>query len=265
MQQPSMSHIDTKEIRWYKTRTAIAGLFLLAIGVLYIGVILPIANVAPPQNYRFPFSFETSIYVAVLAILAIHFFYRLAKPAGVPVREKPVGASEVLGMVFRAAFMITLGGSYLTGAAIATPSLFVSLSSTPVLGSIIGQNVTAYADYLHTTFAGLIVAFGLAIVVLEILRLLVHKQTLSGWLGFGRYFEEKLLYWIIGIAVIIQGTFGLFLAGTFSSIGPYGLLGTNSYGFESLVRHIHGPMGALVFSLFFAAVYLRIRPEFHIR
>jgi hypothetical protein len=265
MQAPSVSHADTSSISWYKTRTVISGLFLLALAVLYIGIILPLANEVPPQNYRFPFSFETSIYVAVLAILGIHFFYRLARPAGVPAREKPVGPSEVLGMVFRSAFMIILGGSYITGAAVATPPLFAALSSAPVLGPIVGQNVTAYANYLHTTFAGLIVAFGLAIVVLELLRVFTHKESISGWLGFGRYFETKLVYWVVAIAVIIQGVLGLYLAGTFSSIGPYGLIGLNQYGFETLVRHIHGPMGAFVFSLFFASVYLRIRPEFHIR
>jgi hypothetical protein len=265
MQAPSMSHADTSKISWYKTRTVISGLFILALGVLYIGIILPLANEVPPGNYRFPFSFETSIYVAVLAILGIHFFYRVAMPAGVPPREKPVGASEVLGMVLRAAFMITLGGSYLTGAAIATPALFASLSTTPVIGAIVGSNVTLYADYLHTLFAGLIVAFGLALVVLEILRVFTHKQNVKEWLALGRYKEIKVLYWIIAIAVIIQGTLGLYLAGTFSSIGPYGLLGLNAYSFETLVRHIHGPLGAGVISLFFAALYFRIRPEFHIR
>lgn len=260
-----MSHVDTTKVSWYKTRTVISGLFILALAILYIGVILPLANELPPANYRFPFSFETSIYVSVLAILGIHFFYRLARPAEIPEREKPVGLTDVLGMIFRAAFMLTLGGSYLTGAAVATPPLFASLSSAPVLGAIIGQNVTLMANYLHTVFAGLIVAFGLAIVVLEILRVLTNKQSVSQWLGLGRYKEIKVLYWIIAIAVIIQGTLGLFLAGTFSSLGPYGLLGLNQYGFESLVRHIHGPLGAGVISLFFAAVYFRIRPEFHIR
>lgn len=265
MQTSAMSHVDTSSMSWYKTRTFIAGIFLVAIAVLYIGFILPIANTPAPQNYRFPFSFETSIYVAVLAILGIHFFFRLAKPASVPTRQNPVGLSEVLGMVLRAAFMITIGGSYLTGAMTATPTLFVSLSSTPVLGAIVGQNIVMFADNLHTTFAGLIVAFGLAIVVLEILRVVLHRQSVGNWLGIGRYPEAKILYWIVAIAVIIQGILGMYLAGTFSSIGPYGLIGLNQYGFESFVRHIHGPMGAFVFSLFFASVYMRIRPEFHIR
>ncbi|MGI0092038.1 MAG: hypothetical protein ACREBS_10040 [Nitrososphaerales archaeon] len=265
MQTPVASHVDTSGIKWYKSRTVIAGLFLVALAVLYIVVVLPIANTPSPQNYRFPFSFETSIYVGVLAILGIHFFYRLAKPADVPIRQNPVGKSEILGMALRTAFMITIGGSYLTGAMTATPNLFVSLTSAPVLGSIVGQNIMTFADYLHTSFAGLLIAFGLAIVVLEILRVILHKQRLGQWLAFGRYLETKTVYWIIAIAVIIQGALGLFLAGTISSIGPYGLLGLNQYGFETLVRHIHGPLGAFVFSMFFAAVYLRIRPEFHIR
>ena len=265
MQSPAMSHADTSNIKWYKTRTVIAGLFLAALAVLYIGVILPIANTPSPQNYRYPFSFETSIYVAALAILGIHFFYRLAKPSEVPPRQNPVGRSEVLGMILRAAFMLTIGGSYLTGAMTATPSLFAGLSSAPVLGSLVGQNILVFADFLHTTFAGLLVAFGLAIVVLEILRVATGKQRVSGWLGLGRYPETKVLYWIIAILVIAQGILGMYLAGTFSSIGPYGFLGLNQYSFETWVRHIHGPMGAVLISTFFAAVYLRIRPEFHIR
>ncbi len=265
MQTPTMAPADTTHIKWYKTRTVISGLLLLVFAVGYIGFILPADNAVAPLNYRFPFSFETNIYVVVLAILGIHWFYRLARPASIAPRTTPVGKVDVLLMVLRSAFCITIGGSYLTGAAIASPNLFAPISTMPVIGPIVGQSVAIFADYLHTTFAGLLVAFGLAMVVIEIIKVVMKKQTVADWLVKARYLENKIDYWILGIAVIIQGTLGLFLAGTFSSIGPYGLLGLNSYSFETLVRHIHGPFGAFVFIVMFAAVYLRVRPEFSIR
>ena len=257
-----MAHADTSHLKWYKTRTAISGLLLLAFGVLYIGVILPIANVSAPLNYRFPFSFETNIYVTVLALLGIHWFYRLARPASVSPRTNPVGKLDVLNMIFKSVFCLVVGGSYLTGAMVASPEVFAPITSIPM----VGPSVVIFANYLHTTFAGLLVAFGLAIIALELIKIFAVKQgTLGDWLFKARYRESKIVYWILGISVIIQGTLGMFLAGTFSSIGPYGLFGLNSYSFESLVRHIHGPFGAFVFITFFAAVYLRARPEFSIR
>jgi hypothetical protein len=80
--------------------------------------------------------------------------------------------------------------------------------------------------------------------------------------------EIKGFYWAIGICVIAQGILGLFLAGTFTPYGPYGMFGlsgSQSYGFEHVIRQIHGPLGALIFALFTNHIYLRIRPEWHVR
>lgn len=261
MQSPAMAPVETTSTKWYRTRTAISGIMLLAFGIAYIGIIAPADNVLAPQNYRFPFSFETSIYVIVVCSLAVHWFYRLARPAAVAQRENPVSKLDVLGMILRSGLVLTVCGSYLTGAMIASPQLFAPVTSF----SFVGLSVPIFADYLHTTFAGLDVAFVLAIVVFEILRIATKHGTIADWLAKPRYIETKITYWCMGIAVIIQGTLGLFLAGTFSSIGPYGLLGLNTYSFETLVRHIHGPFGAVVFMTVFAAVYFRARPEFSIR
>jgi len=262
---PVVTTTDTSNIKWYKTRTVLSGLLLLVFAIGYIGIIAQLDVATAPLNYRFPFSFETSIYVIVAASLGIHWLYRLAVPASVEPRSRPVGKLDLLNMIFKSAFCITIGGSYLSGAAIASPQLFASLSSAPIIGSIIGLSVPIFADYLHTTFAGLLVAFGLAIIVLEILKILTGHGTVAEWFAKPRYREAKVTYWFMAVLVIVQGSLGLFLAGTFSSIGPYGLIGLNAYSFETLVRHIHGPLGAAVFMSFFAAIYFRIRPEYSIR
>lgn len=261
MQSPSMAPPETTNLKWYRTRTAISGLLILGFAIGYIGIIAPADNVLAPGNYRFPFSFETSIYVIVACSLAVHWFYRLARPASVETRADPVSKLDVLGMVLKSALVVTILGSYLTGAMIASPQLFASITSI----SFVGQSVAIFANYIHTTFAGLLVAFVLAILVFEILRIVTKHGTIESWLAKPRYLETKITYWCMGVAVIIQGTLGLFLAGTFSSIGPYGLLGLNTYSFETLVRHIHGPFGAVVFMTVLAAVYFRVRPEFSIR
>jgi len=249
------------EMKWFKTRTAISGILLLVLAVFYIAIVLPVASAyTSPANYRFPFSFEANIYVAVLGLLAIHWLYRLIKRGSVPMRNHPVERMEVLGMFLRGAFVLCVGGSYFTGTMIATPEVFAPL--LPV--SIVGISVPIFANYIHSIFAALLIGLGIAIVVYELVRIAIHKGTLREWLVSARYRENKILYWIFGIAVIIQGTLGLFLLGTISPIGPFGLIGSNSYAFETLVRHIHGPWGAVLISLFFAQVYFRARPEFRI-
>ena len=208
-----------------------------------------------------PFSFITLIYAVDLAVLSIDFFYKLVRPSRTPVAESQVGKSDVLGMILRSGFMVVLGGSYLTGAAVSTPTVFSPLVPT----WLVGQSVPIFADYLHSLFASLIIGFGVAIVVFEVAKILLHKSTWTNWLVKARYPEIKVLYWLIAISVIVQGILGLFLLGTVSPIGPFAIVGSNSYAFESLIRHIHGPVGALIFALFSDAIYFRVRPEFSIR
>jgi hypothetical protein len=255
---------QTQERRWYWTRTIVAGLILVGLAVLYFLLVLPVANAeVPPSNYRFPFSFITLIYAADLTILGVQFFYRIWRPAKTPPREKPVSKLDVLGMVIVSAFMLTVGGSYVSGAAVATPAVFAPiLNILPFLGS----DILSAANYFHSLFALLIIIFGVAIVVFEITKIAVHKSTWKDWLVKARYPEIKVFYWVFGIAVITQGVLGLFLLGTISPSGPWPfIVGNNSYAFETLIRHIHGPLGALVFALFTNHVYLRVRPEFSIR
>jgi hypothetical protein len=252
--------------RLYWARTILAGLILVGLALLYFVLVLPVANAAIiPSNYRWPFQFITIFYAIDLSVLGIEYIYRLgvrAKPP--PPRESPVGKSDVLGMVLRSGFMLILGGQYLTGAMISSPQVFQSAFNL-FPSSLVGVSVTIFADSLHTLFAGLIIAFGLAIIVFEITKIALHKSTWSNWLVKARYPQIKALYWLIAIVVIIQGTLGLFLAGTISSIGPFGLVGLNGYGFETWVRHIHGPLGAVTFALFTNHVYYRVRPEFRIK
>ena len=261
MQSPVLTQ-DVPKSTVYKARVVISGLFLIALGVLYFILVLPVAQAeVPPSNYRFPFSFITLIYAVDLAILAIDFFYKLAKPSKTHPAPTGVGKLDVLGMTLRSGFMLVLGGSYLTGAMVSTPTVFSPLAPT----WLVGESVPIFANYLHSLFASLIIIFGVAIVVFEVAKIFLHKSTWSNWLVKARFLEIKVLYWIIAIAVITQGILGLFLLGTISPIGPFALVGPNSYAFETLIRHIHGPMGALIFALFSDAIYFRLRPEFSIR
>ena len=57
------------------------------------------------------------------------------------------------------------------------------------------------------------------------------------------------------------------MLGTISPWGPspFPFVNNLAYAFETLLRHIHGPLGAGVFALFTNLIYLRLRPEFHVR
>jgi hypothetical protein len=244
----------------YGLRTGIAGIFLLAIPLVYLELVEPAtSSVQIFAGYRFPFSFETSFYILFFAAYAVHFAFRLVRPVTSVASDLMATTSwNYLGMGLRTVFLLLVAASYLTGAMIATPSIFSPLTS------ITGPTLE-FANFVHDTAAYLLITFGIAIVVYELVKISRKKSTFRSWLWSARYPEIKFMYWVIAIGVIAQGILGLFLLGTISPYGPFALVGNNSYSFESLVRHLHGPMGAVLISLFFGHVYLRIRPEYSVK
>ncbi len=261
MQTSSLARAPISQSKEHnRARTVISGLFLLALASFYIGFIDPLAkNLAVTGSYRFAFSFEADIYMVFFTLYTIHFFFRLARPVKqISSLPRKLGADRILGMVLRSAFLLTMGGSYLSGTMISTPAIF------SFAGNITGGDTVGFAQNLHLTFAFTLITLGVALVVYEIVRFARHKQTAREFFFGHRQPWIKVLYWTVFIGVIIQGTMGLFLAGTFSPIGPFAFIRANSYPFEDLVRHIHGPLAAVLISFFYGHVYFRLRPEFHI-
>jgi hypothetical protein len=249
---------------WYKTRTVVSGLWLAGLAGLYFVIIYPVAIAEVPYaGYRFTFNVIDAIYAINLAILATEWLYKLARPPMSSIGTEPISRSNALGMVLRFAFMLCIGGSYVTGAAIASPQVFNPL--IPSLASLGAVNDVWFGAYLHSIFATLLIVFGAAILIFEVAKIATKKSSFRNWFVKARYPEIKLFWWLLAVAVIVQGVLGLFLLGTVSPLGPWGLIGLNSYSFENLVRLIHGPMGAVTFALFTNQIYFRLRPEFHIR
>ncbi len=244
-------------MRWTRTRLTISGLFIIALGFFYEELVLP-ATSFETAVYRYPFSFEADIYLIAVILMAVHFIVRLFVPRHASVEPTTVTKTIGLEMALKVAFLLEVGGSYLTGTMVASPEIFSSLSS--ITGSTL-----PFALNLHALFATLLISTGVAIVVLEVARIATKRLTLRQWLVSARYIEAKALYWVLAVVVIFQGILGLYLLGTISPIGPFGLIGLNSYGFESFVRSFHGPTAAVLISLFYGMVYLRLRPDYSIR
>jgi len=239
----------------------VSGLWLAALAGLYFVLVYPVAIAeVPVADYRFDFNIIAAIYAIDLGILTVEYFYKLLRPPTTLTTPAPVTKSNALGMALRTGFMLAIGGSYVTGAAVATPTVFNAF--VQLLGA---PSTVFYADYLHAIFATLIIAVGAVVVVFEIAKIVMKKSNFRDLFVKSRYPEIKLFWWFLAIGVLAQGIIGLFLLGTISPLGPWGLLGSNGYSFESLVRHIHGPLGAVVFALFTNHIYFRLRPEFHIR
>ncbi len=245
------------QMRWMKTRLTVSGLFILALGVFYEGVVLP-ATSFETAVYRYPFSFEADIYLIAVILMAMHYVARFFVPKRAS--AEPVKMTRILGleMALKVAFLLSVGGSYLTGTMIASPEIFTPM--TFLTGATI-----PFALNLHSLFATLLIGTGIAIVVLEVARIVTKRLTLKQWLFSARFLEAKVLYWILAAVVIFQGILGLYLLGSISPIGPFGLIGLNSYAFESLVRSLHGPTAAVLISLFYGMVYLRLRPDYSIK
>jgi len=239
----------------------VSGLWLAGLAVLYFVIVYPVAiSEVPLAGYRFSFNVIDAIYAVNLAILATEWLYKLARPPMSSIGTEPVSRSNALGMALRFGFLLCIGGSYVTGAAIATPPVF-----SPVTAYLGAVNTVWYGIYLHSIFASLLIVVGSAILIFEVVKIAMKKSSFPNWFVKARYPELKLFWWLLAVAVIIQGALGLFLLGTISPLGPWGLLGLNSYAFENLARLIHGPMGAVTFALFTNQIYFRLRPEYHIR
>jgi hypothetical protein len=248
---------------WYTVRTIVSGLWLAALAGMYFVLVYPIAIAeVPPSDYRFTFFWIALIYAVDLGVLSVDWVYKTIRPPRPAAPGGPVTRLNLLGMALRIAFVVSVGGSYVTGAAIATPSVFAPLQSLAGGGTIV-----TLANYLHSLFAFLDISFGVAIVAYEVAKIEAHKGTWRDWLIKARYPELKAFYWVFAIAVIVQGVVGVYMLGTISPWGPnpFPFVGNLAYGFETLLRHIHGPLGAGVFALFTNLIYLRLRPEFHIR
>jgi len=257
----SVATPSTAFVPLYKTRTVISGLWLAALAGLYFVLVYPVAIAeVPAADYRFDFNIIAAIYAVDLGILTVEYFYKLVRPQTSYYSPGRIGRSNAFGISLRTAFMLVIGGSYVTGAAVATPTVFNSFAQ--ILGA---TSTVFYADYLHAIFATLMIAVGAVIVVFEVARIAMKKSTIRDWFIKARYPEIKLFWWFFAVGVLAQGVLGLFLLGTVSPLGPWGLLGSNGYSFEDLARHIHGPLGAVVFALFTNHIYFRLRPEFHIR
>ncbi len=244
-------------MRWMKTRLTVSGLFILALGVFYEGIVLP-ATSFETAVYRYPFSFEADIYLIAVILMAIHYVTRFFVPRRAS--TEPVKITKTIGleMALKIAFLLEVGGSYLTGTMIASPEIF-----TPM--KLLTGATLPFALNLHSLFATLLIATGIGIVVLEVARIATKRLTLKQWLFSARFLEAKVLYWVLAAVVIFQGVLGLYLLGSISPIGPFGLLGLNSYGFEALLRSLHGPTAAVLISLFYGMLYLRIRPDYSIK
>lgn len=260
----AMGQPSARLMPWYTVRTVVSGLWLAALAGMYFVLVYPVAIAeVPPSDYRFTFFWIALVYAADLGILSVDWLYKTIRPPKPAAAAGPMTRLSVLGMILRIAFVVSVGGSYITGAAVATPTVFA-----PFVGFLTGGGtVITLADFLHSLFALLVITFGVLILVYELAKIGTHKSTFKDWLFKARYPELKVFYWIFAIAVITQGVVGVFMLGTISPWGPtpFPFVNNLAYGFETLLRHIHGPLGAGVFAVFTNLIYLRLRPEFHIR
>lgn len=263
MQSPPGQTLQPVMLKWYATRTVISGMWLGALAVLYFVLVYPVAIAeVPPSDYRFTFFVIAVMYAIDLGILSMEWLYKVVRPPKAVPAAAVMSKLNTFGMGLRTAFVVSVGGSYVTGAAVATPSVFSSLQF--LAG---GGTIPIFADWLHSIFAALLVGFGLAIVAFELIKIGAHKGTFRDWLFRARYPEVKMFYWLFAIAVIVQGFVGVFMLGTISPVGPFPFpfVGNLAYSLETLLRHIHGPLGAVTFALFTNLIYFRLRPEFSIR
>ena len=261
MKSPAGETLSPVALRWYASRTIVSGLWLAALAGLYFVLVYPVAIAeVPPSGYRVSFFFIAAIYAIDLGVLSVEWLYKVVRPPRAAAATGPLGRLGVLGMGLRVAFVIMVGGSYVTGAAVATPTVFSSLQFLAGGGTIV-----ILANYLHSIFATLLIGFGVVVVVFELAKVAVRKQSLKDWLFKARYPEIKLFYWFFALTLIAQGVIGVLILGTVSPVGPFGWLGNMPYSLETLLREIHGPLGAVVFVLFTNLIYLRLRPEFRIR
>jgi cytochrome b subunit of formate dehydrogenase len=241
-------------------RNIVALGFLILITLFYLAIIAPSATIPVLGAYRVPFTMEAGIYAIAFAALFVHFSYRLVKPF----ESKAVSEAAPHWLLYgnvtvRPLFFVVVGGSYVTGAMVASPHMF------EFVPSMVGIPTVPFAISLHTVFSFLLVVTGILLIVFEVTSVILGKRKVRDWLLRARYPEIKALYWVFAVAIVVEGITGILLLGTMSPWGPFGLFPFLSLSAEQLLRTIHGPLGAVVVAAYVGHVYLRLRPEYKLR
>jgi cytochrome b subunit of formate dehydrogenase len=234
--------------------------FLVLIAVFYLAIVAPFATIPVLGAYRVPFTVEAGIYAIAFAALFAHFAYRLVRPFQARGMAEAVPRWLLYGNVtVRPLFFVVVGGSYVTGAMVASPHMF------EFVPSMVGVPTVPFAINVHTIFSFLLIVTGILLVVFEVTTVVLGKRKIRDWLVRARYPEIKALYWVFAVAIIVEGITGILLLGALSPWGPFGVFPFLSLSAEQLVRTIHGPLGAVVLSVYAGHVYLRLRPEYKLR
>jgi cytochrome b subunit of formate dehydrogenase len=241
-------------------RNIVALGFLVLITLFYLAIIAPSATIPVLGAYRVPFTVEAGIYAIAFAALFAHFSYRLVKPFQSKAAVEAAPHWLLYGNVtVRPLFFVVVGGSYVTGAMVASPHMF------EFVPSMVGIPTVPFAISLHTVFSFLLVVTGILLIVFEVTSVILGKRKVRDWLLRARYPEIKALYWVFAVAIVVEGITGILLLGTMSPWGPFGLFPFLSLSAEQLLRTIHGPLGAVVVAAYVGHVYLRLRPEYRLR
>ena len=262
VQEPVLARREPEPIvrdTGYWVRAIISGLILVAFAVGYLVIIYPLAQEPEPGNYRFTFSFEALIYTTFIALYAFYWIYRLFSPRVAVPPGRRMDAYNVIGIIIKWVFFGTVGASYLTGTIMSTPKIFL-----PIMNFISTTSPVSFAINYHAWAADGIIGVSIAYLVYQLVSIGLGKTSFRAWLVEARYPWIKVLWWIFVWCMWANGIVGMFLLGALSPIGPFSFLPSNQFIAEDILRHIHGPMSAVLISVIYGHIYFRIRPEYHL-
>jgi hypothetical protein len=215
-------------------------------------------------SYRFPLATLDRVYLAALAILAVHYMAYVIHYLTVGSRQSataPAPALEFSAVKFVITWFFVIGllGAYTLGASIATPSLFDAAFGP-------ARETASVRIWNHTYFGFLLLASIIAGVVYFIARG-IHQHGAAGALrsissglslAAGHRFVG-VLNWILMLSILSNIATGFFILGS-APLLAFPRIPLHSYALENVARLVHDVGTAFIIASFSGQIYLRLIP-----
>jgi hypothetical protein len=248
----------------------LSGAFLIAIAAALVLASWAVGTetypyIHRPVSYRYSLATLDRVYLAALAIFALHYAAYVAHYLLVGSRQQESAAAPPPLIFSPAKFVITwffltsLAGAYAVGASIATPALF-----DPAFGA---ARETAFIRVWNHTYFGFLLLASLVAGLIYAIVTGVREHGAKGafsWLGellslsAGHRFLG-ILNWILLLGIASNIATGLYILGTVPLM-DFPRLPLHPYATENWARLIHDIGTAFIVASFAGQIYLRLVP-----
>jgi hypothetical protein len=254
----------------HRSYPVLSGAFLVAVAAALVLASWAVGTetypyIHRPVSYRYSLATLDRVYLAALAIFALHYAAYVAHYVLVGSRQQEVSVAPPPLVFSPAKFVITwffltgLVGAYAVGASIATPALF-----DPAFGA--ARETASLRVWNHTYFGFLLLASLIAGLIYAVVTGMRERGVAGAfaWLGAllslsaGHRFLG-VLNWILLLGLASNIATGFYILGT-APLLDFPRLPLHAYAAENTARLVHDIGTAFIVASFAGQIYLRLVP-----